>query len=401
MGMSRRDPNASGALRLGQRLFSGQGGSAILFDEMEDVLPRSRYGWRQTGPASKVHMARLFEDNPVPVLWTANCISECDPAFLRRISLTLELRTPPERVRAGIWRKHATERGMDLPEGFCEEMAKAMPDAPGVASSALRTADIAGGGAAEVRLAAEALSMAVSGRRAPQASSSVRFDPSLANADHDLAAIADRLAERGPDRAGGLCMSGPLGTGKSAFARCLACRMEMEVLEKRASDILGMYVGQSEKRIADAFAEARDTKAFLIFDEADSLLRSREGAHRSWEVTQVNEMLTWMESHPLPFACTTNHIGSLDPAAMRRFALRLKFLPLDGDQAGECFRRFFGQEPPAGLRRLDLLTPGDFAAVAKRIEMLGNAGPEAILAELGREQESKPDAGNPIGFLAA
>ena len=62
----------------------------------------------------------------------------------------------------------------------------------------------------------------------------------------------------------------------------------------------------SEQAIAAAFEEAADLGAFLILDEADSLLRDRGAARHSWEITQVNEMLTWMERHPFPFACTTN-----------------------------------------------------------------------------------------------
>ena len=96
-----------------------------------------------------------------------------------------------------------------------------------------------------------------------------------------------------------LCLQGPPGTGKSAFARYLAERLGLEVRQKRASDLLSPWVGETEQPITAAFAEARDAGAFLIFDEADSLLGARESAHRSWEVSQVNEMLTWMESHPL------------------------------------------------------------------------------------------------------
>ncbi len=145
------------------------------------------------------------------------------------------------------------------------------------------------------------IARAVRGGHTPSISHSAgQFDPELANADHDLSLIAERFVACGADNTGGLCLSGPPGTGKSAFARYLAERLHLPVLERRASDLLDRYVGGSERNIADAFAEARDTSAFLVFDEADSLLGSRDGASHRWELSQVNEMLTWMESHPLP-----------------------------------------------------------------------------------------------------
>ena len=82
-------------------------------------------------------------------------------------------------------------------------------------------------------------------------------------------------------------------------------------------------MGETEQRIAAAFREARATQSFLVFDEADSLLADRSFAHRTWEVTAVNEMLTWIESHPIPFACTTNLGSVLDPATLRRFLFKI------------------------------------------------------------------------------
>ena len=392
-------------LRLGQRLLSDQGNSIILFDEMEDLFPGMENGLfglslRRTG--SKVHTNRLLENNPVPTLWTTNDISACDPAFLRRISFTLELRTPPVSVRSRIWEKLAEHHEVPLPKELCLELAHSMEDAPALADSALRAARITRGGVEDVKFAASAISRAVRGGHTPLAApSSVRFEPELANADHDLTLIAERFVACGPTNTGGLCLSGPPGTGKSAFARYLAERMQMLVLERRASDLLDRYVGGSERNIADAFAEARDTSAFLVFDEADSLLGARDGARHRWEISQVNEMLTWMESHPLPFACTTNLIEQLDPATARRFSLKIGFLPLSAQQREACFRRFFKAEPPAGLWALDQLTPGDFAVVAKRSKLLGISQPDAILVELRREQAAKPNTGNPIGFRAA
>lgn len=112
-------------------------------------------------------------------------------------------------------------------------------------------------------------------------------------------------------------------------------------------------------------------------------------------------MLTWMESHPLPFACTTNLIEQLDPATARRFSLKIGFLPLSVQQREACFRRFFKSEPPLGLWALDQLTPGDFAVAAKRSKFLEISDPDAILIELRREQAAKPNTGTPIGFRAA
>ena len=73
----------------------------LLFDEMEDILERDIFSalfGRRTGD-SKIHLHRMLETNPVPVLWTTNDIESCDPALLRRMTLTVEMRTPGPRVR--------------------------------------------------------------------------------------------------------------------------------------------------------------------------------------------------------------------------------------------------------------------------------------------------------------
>ena len=228
------------------------------------------------------------------------------------------------------------------------------------------------------------------GAPTPQMPATLPFDPSLSEADHDLAALADRVSDSG-ECAISFCCYGLPGTGKSAYARYIAQRMGLDVIEKRASDLFSMWVGQSEKRIAQAFQEAADRRAMLILDEADSLLRDRARARASWEVTQVNEMLTWMERHPYPFACTTNMMESLDPATLRRFLFKIRFLPMRADQAREAFRRSFGAEAPLGLDRLDNLAPGDFALVARKAALLGQRDGSALAMMLAAELEAKPD----------
>ena len=105
--------------------------------------------------------------------------------------------------------------------------------------------------------------------------------------------------------------------------------MDLDPLPKRASQLMSKWVGETEQQIAGAFAEARTTGSFLIIDEADSFLADRRDAFRNWEISMVNEMLSQLENHDLPYAFTTNLADRLDPAAARRFLFRATFRFLD------------------------------------------------------------------------
>lgn len=390
-------------LRLGQRLLATGPNALVLFDEMEDLLPAGPAlfaGMAHGGGGSKVHLHRLLEQNVVPTLWTTNNIADFDPAMLRRMTLALELRSPPQDIRARVWTRLAARYRMPLDAGTCTRLAQALEVPPALAASAMRAAKVSGGGLDDLQLAVRAAAKAMRGGQElpPQPVLEAPFALELACADADLAHVTARLSAPGASRAISLCLSGVSGTGKSAYARHLAQAMGMPVLQKRASDLLAPFVGQTEQRIAAAFAEARDAGAFLIFDEADSLLANREGAQRSWEVSQVNEMLTWMESHPMPFACTTNLAERLDPATQRRFTFRIRFDWLAPSQLVLAWTAHFGSPPPGGLHMLDRLAPGDFATVSRRMRALGQDDPAIILAELAREADAKEPKVRPIGF---
>ena len=67
-----------------------------------------------------------------------------------------------------------------------------------------------------------------------------------------------------------ILLYGAPGTGKTEFVRYLARKLNRNLVIKRASDLLGMYVGQTEANIKAAFEEAEESKSILFFDEADS-----------------------------------------------------------------------------------------------------------------------------------
>ncbi len=377
------------------RLLHGENRVALLFDEMEDVaIHLIRRG------GSKVYLNRLLESNPVPIIWTSNELGNIDPALLRRMTLVIELKRPPAVQRARIMDQILKRHDVALPPSEVERLAQAIDATPAIMENAIRAAKLAGGGADTIEHVARGIMRAVTGVGARRIVTIPAFDPELTTASRDLIGLADQLVG-GRARAFSLCLYGPPGTGKSAFARYLAGRLGIQVLQIRASDILGMYVGQSEKNIAAAFEEAREAGAMLVFDEADSLLWDRRDAQRSWEVSQVNEMLTWMEEHPLPVCFTTNLMDRIDQASLRRFTFNVRFDHLDIAALRRAWRVFFGiDSPPSDGVTFTNLAPGDFAKARKQAEMLGILGkPQALADLLGDISRSKPGASGAMGFV--
>ncbi|MCY4441284.1 MAG: ATP-binding protein [Deltaproteobacteria bacterium] len=277
-------------------------------------------------------------------------------------------------------------------------MERKLDVTPGVATGVTAAAQVGDGTIVDVRRGARGLARVLSGHRPPSQRTPDWYDPGLIRADLDPVQFADCLATSGM-RHFSLCVQGPPGTGKSAFVRHLADRLSLEVIQKRASDLMSMWVGGTERNIAEAFAEARDAEAFLVLDEADSLLADRRLAQRNWEVSQVNEMLTWIESHPFPVACTTNLRERLDPATLRRFTFKLALDYLSPGQARAAFRIYFGTEAPAAITDLHILTPGDFSVVRRKAKILGCLGdPKAVTGMLRVECEAKQGKARRIGF---
>ena len=323
-------------LKMLQALLKSNPRACILVDEAEDIFPSADpfsimlgIGSRK-GNYSKVYINRLLETNKVPVIWTSNNTNGIDPAIMRRMTYALEFEKLTGETKERFVIAECKKQGLQADETELRKLAREYDAAPALIASAVRSAQLAGGGLDTVRNVLENIGKVI-GIKPLAIKLPEHYFPELVNADIPLVQLADRIAATGKLNFS-LCLYGAPGTGKSAYARYLAEKLGMEVLHVRGSDLLDKYLGESEKKIARAFAQARSEKKLLVFDEADSFLRSRKNAQRSWEVTQVNEMLTWMESHELPFICTTNLMDDLDEAALRRFTFKVKYDYLSMDQ---------------------------------------------------------------------
>lgn len=384
----------------------------MVFDEVEDVFNDGHgfFGRKSTAQLHKAWINRHLEENPVPALWLSNSIHGLDPAFIRRFDMVFELPVPPKKQRERILRENCGDLLDTARISRIAETEKLAPAVVARAGSVVRSIQDELGrenaAAAFERLISntlEAQGHQPLAQHNPNQLPEI-YDPGFIHADTDLAAVADGIKSAG---SGKLCLYGPPGTGKTAYGRWLAEQLDVPLLVRRASDLMSMWVGGSEKNIARAFREAQVDGAVLLIDEVDSFLQDRRGAQHGWEVSQVNEMLTQMESFPGVFIASTNLMDGLDQAALRRFDLKVRFDFLRPDQAWGLLRRHGAAlgmpipEPDVRTRvaRLTRLTPGDFAAVLRQHRFCPLKDAAELVAALEQECTMKEGGKRVIGFL--
>ncbi len=383
-------------------------GALVLLDEAEDVFPAEWDmfgGMRRSSPNAKGHLVRVLEENAVPTVWVTNEVEQIDRAILRRFALVVEFDNPPRGVRKKMFRERVA--GLALGEAWVERVAGVEGLTPADLDVVRRAIDLSGCGGGDAAtleaLATRVLASSLGVRGSALVTSDDRvpegYDVALTFADHDMVAVADAMVR---ERVGRLCLYGPPGTGKSAFARYLAERMEVALHVHTAGDVLSMWVGGTERALAEAFRRARREGAVLVFDEADSFLQERAAAQRSWEVTAVNEFLTQLDAYEGVIVCTTNLLEVVDGAAMRRFDLKARFDYLHGATLVTAFRRSaarFGitvgddDDAVGELVSLQNVTLGDFRTVERKARLVGcpeSAG--ALVALIAREAAMKKDA---------
>jgi SpoVK/Ycf46/Vps4 family AAA+-type ATPase len=386
----------------------------ILLDDMDDAFDMTFSWGRDTEVAGHACVHEAMEKTSVPALWVVNDVTQLSSAMLRRFTMVVEVLPPPLQVRRSL--VNARLAGFSLPPELLERLARDNRVTPAVVDSVARLARSVtssrfcpGPGELPRHLGRvlEPLLRATGGPRLPElAVDAERYDLSLVNADVDMASVVEQLCRKGSGRA---LFHGPPGSGKTELAKEIARRSGRTVLAKRASDLLGKWVGESEKHVAAMFAEASATDAVLVLDEADGLVRERSGAMHHWELTQTNEMLSQMEAFDGLFICTTNLVEAFDRAAMRRFDLKVRFSPLTSVQRWEAFRRsaaHLGLAEPveddatrarAVLAGLGALTVGDFRAAERRLGFTSDVSVRGLLRALEGEQREKRMA-RVVGF---
>ena len=183
---------------------------------------------------------------------------------------------------------------------------------------------------------------------------------------------------------GGLLLYGPPGCGKTYIARALAGELRAGFMSIGLSDVLNMWMGESEQRLHSLFETARNNAPTVIFmDELDALGRKRSDLRGGGLREVVNQLLQELDG-----------VNTEDDPV---FVLGATNLPWDVDVAlkrpGRFDRAIFVEPPDLSAREriIELNLDGrpaegvDVTGLAKRAK--GFSGADlAFMCELATEQ---------------
>jgi hypothetical protein len=335
----------------------------------------------------------FLDSTPAKTIWIVNTTRGIAESTRRRFSFSLRFTKQTARQREKVWseqlRGHVFEPHIGAET--IRDLSEEFDVSAGIIASALKASGRCTADAVTPVTAVASLREILTSHMRMQGTPR-RREPSLSR-EYDLSALNTSVpagtvmsALEARDLAGewedgppvNLLFWGLPGTGKTEFAKYLAYSLRRELLVRRASDLLDMFVGGTEKAIRRAFETAADQRAILLLDEVDSLLIDRQTAVRSWEASQTNELLTQMENHHGILICCTNLLARLDSAAARRFAWKIEFKPLADEMKIPLFARYFrghgSAMAPSLARRVERipdLTAGDIKAVWLRFGAIG------------------------------
>ncbi len=403
-------------------------GSLILVDEADNLLS-TRFSWFFQGETQdKGWLNYLLESPGARMIWITNQIRRIEESVLRRFAFSLHFKPFNQRQRITLWnsvlRRNRAKRMFTQPQ--IEELAKRYKVSAGAIDLAVKNAVDTGEKRTKafhraVALALDSHRILLNDGEKPRDKERIEKNYSLAglNIEGNLQSMIGQLEKfdqylRHPKRNEIMNMNllfyGPPGTGKSELSRYIAEHLDREVICKRASDLLNLYVGETEQRIKQAFEEAEAEESVLVFDEADSMLFGRERASHSWEISHTNEFLTQMERFRGILICTTNRLKDLDEASLRRFNQKIGFKYLTPEGNLIFYERLLlplihapvDEQSRGTLMAISNLSPGDFKVVRDKFSFYPpeEVGHQLLVQALREEVQARNLHGgnNEIGF---
>jgi len=194
--------------------------------------------------------------------------------------------------------------------------------------------------------------------------------------------------------------TGESGTGKTLAAEVIAGELQMPLLRVELSRVVSKWVGETEKNLEAAFAEAEDGQAVLLFDEADALFGRRgqvESGVDRYANLEVSYLLQRLDDHGGLVLLASNLKDNIDSAFTRRFQTILHFPRPERPERLRIWQMAFPREAPVdtsidfnALANLDMTGAGIVgaartAALFAAEEKTGTIGKSHIVRAIARQ----------------
>lgn len=155
---------------------------------------------------------------------------------------------------------------------------------------------------------------------------------------------------------GGILMYGPPGCGKTLLARATAGECGAKFYNVSITDVLDMYIGESERKLHQIFEQARrNSPAVIFFDEVEALGGKRQHAREATSAKLVSQFLTELDGFAqnngqVLVLGATNVPWAVDPAFRRpgRFDRVLFVPPPDAEARAGILDLLLRERPVAG-----------------------------------------------------
>ena len=265
--------------------------SIIVVDEADSILKSIDFSFFGKTPSkNKGTINKMLENNKNKVIYIINHRNQIDDSTLRRFSFSIRFEAMSQKMLSSIAKSKLLP--LNLSQSLTDEILSLLSQFHITGSSVDNVVKVIEGlkFKDETTLLKKAKAvikencMLLNGAKKIRETVKSEYELKVLNTSTEPEKIVEMVqnavmfSEKSKESENGIRMLfyGLSGTGKTEFARYIAQKLGKPILLKRASDIFGMYVGENEKNIRNAFDEAEETDSILLFDEADSFFYDRE-----------------------------------------------------------------------------------------------------------------------------
>ena len=331
----------------------------ILLDEIEAILPRRE---EQIGDPTTVEVVnqflqefdRLSDSAGVIVIGTSNRAEQIDPAVLSRLTARIDLPLPNATQRSQMLEYFLTNSTRTLELGRDIDLdyyAQLLTGKSGRDIEAIANRIVAQLPKSNLSLYRQDLDSVLIPKITGKLTGVILPQRLTAELTRTLAQFLQAFANPQLTPPVGVLLSGFPGTGKTEIARAMARLGGIQFQSVSSGEIRDKYIGESNRKLARIFAQARrNAPTILFFDEIDGLFPSRDEQSVQHEIELVNQFLQEVDGvgnsgRGIFILGATNRVEKVDTAVRSRLSKTIAIPLPELPERVAMLKLFVGDRP--------------------------------------------------------